>query len=67
MQGTPLFRGHVMSAEAVAWAGYQGWAAGEAVIVPGAANRRGIWLVRFAPRAMVRRIVKGLNSSKAVL
>jgi hypothetical protein len=67
MQGTPLFRGHVMSAEAVARAGYQGWAAGEAVIVPGAANRRGIWLVRFAPRAMVRRIVKGLNSSKAVL
>ncbi|HTM03756.1 MAG TPA: SDR family oxidoreductase [Vicinamibacterales bacterium] len=67
MQGTPLFRGRVMDAETVARAGYEGWMAGEAVIVPGAANRRGTWLVRLAPRAMVRRIVKGLNTAKAVL
>lgn len=64
MQGTPLFRGHVMTSEEVARAGYEGWVAGQAVIVPGFSNRRGTWLVRLAPRAIVRKIVKGMNTNR---
>jgi short-subunit dehydrogenase len=65
MQETPLFGGSVMAAAEVARSGYDGWAAGKAIVVPGSANRRGTWLVRIAPRAMVRRIVKRLNSNRA--
>lgn len=64
MEGTRLFRGHVMTPDAVAQAGYEGWVAGKVVVVPGRANRRGTWLVRIAPRAMVRRIVKGMNTNR---
>jgi uncharacterized protein len=65
MQETPLFRGTVMNVEDVARAGYEGWAAGKTVVIPGFANRRGTWLVRFVPRALVRRTVKGMNTNRA--
>jgi short-subunit dehydrogenase len=51
-----------MSAEQVAREGYRGWSRGNALVIPGSANRRGTWVMRLAPRAMVRRIIKRLNS-----
>jgi uncharacterized protein len=62
MTGTNLFKGSVMSVEAVAREAFAGWNTGKVVIVPGASNRRGALGVRLLPRAWVRRVVKRLNS-----
>ena len=62
MGRTNVFKGSVMSSEQVAREGFDGWNAGKVVIVPGFMNRRGTIAVRFAPRALVRRAVKRLNS-----
>jgi short-subunit dehydrogenase len=59
---TNLFKRAVMDAEAVAREGFDGWNDGQVVVIPGSSNRRGALVVRFAPRAVVRRIVKRLNS-----
>jgi short-subunit dehydrogenase len=63
IEKTPLFARHVMSAADVAREGYRGWKHGRLTVVPGASNRRGVLLVKFAPRAWVRRIVKRLNAT----
>jgi short-subunit dehydrogenase len=65
MTDTNVFAGAVMEAGRVAQEGFDGWSAGQVTVVPGFSNRRGAFLVRLAPRAMVRRIVKRLNSSTA--
>lgn len=62
MTESNLFKAAVMHADDVARAAYDGWNAGTVVIVPGFSNRRGTFVVRLAPRALVRRIVKRLNS-----
>jgi short-subunit dehydrogenase len=49
-----------MSAAAVAAAGHRGFRAGKAVVVPGLLNKAGTQGVRFAPRALVRRIAARL-------
>jgi len=55
----------MMDAQAVADAGYQGALNGTPVVIPGAANRLGAWLVRFAPRALARRTTAFLNSPRS--
>lgn len=62
MNDVRLFKGQVMDAADVARAGFRGWKRGETLVIPGAANRRGVLMVKFAPRAWVRRVVKRLNS-----
>jgi uncharacterized protein len=62
MQKTRLFRAGAMNAVEVARAGYDGWQRGKVLVIPGVTNRLGAFSVRLAPRAMVRKIVKGLNS-----
>jgi hypothetical protein len=57
-----LFKRKTMTSVEVARIGYDGWKNGEVVVVPGLNNKLGTILVRFAPRARVRRAVKGLNS-----
>ena len=62
MADVRLFAGTVMTAAEVARAGYAGWKRGEMLVIPGPSNRRGVLVVKFAPRAWVRRVVKRLNS-----
>ena len=62
MTQTKLFKAAVMSVGRVAQEGFDGWNAGKVVIVPGFSNRRGTLVVRLAPRSLVRRAVKRLNS-----
>ncbi len=54
----------MMEADPVAEAGYRGALVGQAVVVPGIANRVGSWLPRFVPRAVVRRVTAFLNSPR---
>ena len=56
-----LFRGEVMSAAAVATAGYDGWRDGKRLVIPGTRNLFGTLVVRFSPRRVTTRIVKRLN------
>jgi short-subunit dehydrogenase len=63
MTGTNLFKGARMNVADVAREGFDGWNRGEIVVIPGSANRRGALFVQLAPRSMVRRIVKRLNSN----
>ncbi|MHB8077918.1 MAG: SDR family NAD(P)-dependent oxidoreductase [Candidatus Krumholzibacteriia bacterium] len=56
-----LFRAGVMRADVVARAGHAGFRRGRALVVPGWKNRVGAALVPLAPRAAVRRLVRGLN------
>jgi len=62
MTRTNLFKASVMGVDDVARAGFDGWNAGEVVVVPGFSNRRGTLVVRLLPRSLVRRAVKRLNS-----
>lgn len=48
----------------VARAGFDGFRAGKALVVPGVTNRIGTMLVRFSPRAAVRKVVRFLNQKK---
>lgn len=65
MTTTRLFQGgSVMSSDDVARIGFEGWNAGRRVIVPGASNRFRALSVRLAPRAVVTKIVKRLNSTE---
>ena len=59
---TRLFKMGAMDAAAVAAAGYQGFRAGKALVIPGLRNRLGAFAVRLTPRAMMRKFVAGLNS-----
>lgn len=65
MRGTNLFKGGTMSVEPVAREGFDGWNSGKVVVIPGFANRRGTLVVRLSPRALVRRVVKRMNSIAA--
>jgi hypothetical protein len=66
MAGTPVGRRGplMMDADRVAEAGYRGALRGEAVVVPGLANRVGAWLPRITPRFLARRVVATLNAER---
>ena len=57
-----LFRGPVMNAADVAREGYQAMLQGKAEIIAGARNRRLILGTRLAPRTMLARMIRRLNS-----
>ena len=62
MQDTMLFKQGTMKAERVAQAGYRGFRAGKTLIVPGLQNKFAAFAIRFLPRAVVRKLVKHLQS-----
>jgi uncharacterized protein len=62
-QDTPLFRaGAVMSANAVARVGFDGLMAGKRVAIAGVSNKLTVLSTRMAPRSMLARITRKLNS-----
>jgi short-subunit dehydrogenase len=56
-----LFRLGVMDAKTVAAAGYRGFRRGNVLVIPGLKNKLGASSVRFAPRILVRKLVKRLQ------
>jgi len=56
-----LFKLGTADAESVARAGYQGFRHGRSLVIPGLRNKLGTVAVRFAPRLLVRKIVKRLQ------
>jgi uncharacterized protein len=61
MSGTRLFKLGAMSAAAVARAGHAAFRNGKPLIVTGLKNRLGAMSVRFTPRAVVRKLITGLQ------
>jgi len=62
-QDSILFRtGSVMDARTVARAGYDGLMAGERLVVPGWSNQMTVFSTRLAPRTMLAKITRKLNS-----
>lgn len=62
-QDSSLFRtATIMDARTVARAGYDGLMAGERIVVPGWNNRMTVLSTRLAPRSMLARITRKLNS-----
>jgi short-subunit dehydrogenase len=61
MRGTLLFRLGAMSAARVARAGYRGFRAGRALVVPGVSNKLAAASLRISPRSLVTRLVGKLN------
>jgi short-subunit dehydrogenase len=59
---TRMFKMGAMSAADVATAGYRGFRKGRALVVPGLRNQLGTFVVRFAPRAMVRKTTAALQA-----
>jgi short-subunit dehydrogenase len=61
MQDIPLIRMGMMSAKAVAEAGYRGLIAGKTIVIPGIKNKIGAQSVRFSPRKLVTRLVRKIQ------
>jgi short-subunit dehydrogenase len=59
---TRLFRMGGMDAATVARAGFRGFRAGRAIVIPGLRNRLGVWFVRLSPRSAVRKVLAFLNT-----
>ncbi len=59
--GTKRFTGTVMTPEAVAKAGVDGYLAGRAVVIPGAANRAAVIGARLMPRWLSRKVAARLQ------
>jgi len=59
-----LFRHLAGEAVSVAEAGYRGMMRGKVIVVPGMINRLSIFSLRFGPRALVRRIIAKLQSTR---
>jgi hypothetical protein len=63
MTKTRLFRRlGTMEAADVARIGYEGWKNRKVIVVPGITNRVGVQLVRVSPRAVVRKLLRNLNT-----
>lgn len=62
MQESKLVQGGLMSASAVAEAGYKALMEGQTVVVPGLFNKVGTLLPRFVPRRMATRIVMNMQA-----
>jgi short-subunit dehydrogenase len=63
ISGSRLFRGPAMSSEEVAKEGYDAMMAGKPEVIAGARNRWMILGTRLAPRTMLAKITRRLNSS----
>jgi short-subunit dehydrogenase len=63
MSHSRLFRRSAMTAAEVARIGYEGFRAGRPVVVTGLRNRLMAASTRFAPRLVVRKVVKSLNKA----
>ena len=64
MAETPLFRfGAPMAPDTVAQAGYDGFRAGDTIVVPGWPNKLGAFLTRVTPRPVARKVAAWLNTS----
>jgi uncharacterized protein len=61
MEQSNLFKLGAMSAEAVARAGYKGFRKGRVLVMPGLKNKFAAFMVRLAPRFLVRKFVKFLQ------
>ncbi|HVX67023.1 MAG TPA: SDR family oxidoreductase [Bryobacteraceae bacterium] len=61
VEGSKLFQGGVMSAEAVARIGYDAMMAGKAEVIAGGRNRWMIRGTRLAPRTMLAEMTRGMN------
>lgn len=61
MEDSLLFKLGAMDVETVARAGYAGFRRGKVIVIPGLKNKLTPLSVRFAPRALVRKIVKRLQ------
>jgi short-subunit dehydrogenase len=61
-ENTLLFRMGMMDAKKVARAGYRGFRRGQVLVVPGLGNNLLAFSIRFAPRFVVRKIVKFLQT-----
>lgn len=59
---TALFKFFAMDAPKVAMQGYKGFRSGRVITITGASNSMGVFLVRFAPRVLVRKVVRSLQS-----
>lgn len=57
-----LFQGGTMSVDEVARIGYEGWKQGRPLVIAGTRNRLSALVVKLAPRAFVRRVVRRLNT-----
>lgn len=65
MQESRLFETvGVTSPADVARAGYDAMMAGRAIVVPGLRNRVGVQLIRIAPRAAVRRVIRNIQDRR---
>jgi hypothetical protein len=64
MDKSLVFRLGTMAADVVARAGYRGFRRGKVIVVPGLRNKLGAFAVRFAPRSLVRKLVKGLQGQE---
>jgi short-subunit dehydrogenase len=63
MSDTALFkRVGTMKSIDVARIGYAGWKRRKTIVIPGATNRFGASLVRVSPRAVVRKVIRRLNT-----
>src|SRR2546427_504294 len=65
IDGANVFRAGVMSAEAVADAGYRGLMKGKGLVIPGLRNKLLAASVRFSPRKLVTAITRWMNEERA--
>ncbi len=65
IDGANVFRAGVMSAEAVADAGYGGLMKGKGLVIPGLRNKLLAASVRFSPRKLVTAITRWMNEERA--
>lgn len=61
VKDSKLFRMRVMDATSVAEIGYRGFMQGKPIVVTGIRNRLMAWSVRFAPRNLVLKVVRGIQ------
>jgi short-subunit dehydrogenase len=66
MEESKLGSGLLKTADAasVARAGYEGFRAGRRVVIPGLINKIGVQSLRVSPRALVTRLVKGMQERR---
>ncbi len=63
VEGTSLFEWTTpMTPKAVAQTGYDGFRAGDALVIPGWTNKIGAVLTRFTPRPLARKVTAWLNT-----
>ena len=64
MEKSAIFRMGPMDAQSVARIGHAGFRKGRTIVIPGWKNFMGAFAVRFAPRFLLRRIIRSLNVNK---